>query len=316
MMSTARMLRTALVAAVTAGCTVTFDPALYQGRTVLADRCEDPAAVQTLPAALQQLVAVDTTHLTDNYRDFAACAGNDLPGNDGFFAFPMRAGETWHFHVDPVIGADPALYILPVCNEQQCSASSASDMCGVGRGEHFSFRPTSDGTYYLGIDSRLPGGNVYALTAVRPECGNGTLEHGEPCDDMRPQAGVTCSHCHKVLTQPMQSEEGVANDDYVNAMMLGPAGGLTNFPAVGTIAGCDMDSFTFDAAAGQAIRVSVTPRTGTTCPPNLSLTLLRSDIAGCKSQSAMPRVGKSGDEPYSATPGRTQSPRAALSCGA
>ena len=279
-----------LAAVAALSCTVTFDPALYENRSMLADRCNDPAAIASLPASLQQLVSVDTTHLTDNYRDFAACVGNDLPGNDGFYAITMHPGETWHFHVDPVVGADPALYILPDCSEQQCSVAGASDMCGVGRGEHFSFRPTMDGVYYLGIDSRLPGGAVYALTAVRPVCGNGTLEHGEPCDDTRPQVGVTCSRCHKVLAAPMETEEGVANDDYVNAMLLRPTAGFTNFPVVGTIAGCDMDMFTFDAAAGQTVRVTVTPRTGTTCPPNVSLTLLRSDVAAPPALTAYPSV--------------------------
>jgi len=130
----------------------------------------------------------------------------------------------------------------------------------------------------IGIDSKASGGAVYNVTVVRPSCGNGELEHGEPCDDGRPQAGVTCSQCHKVLTTPGDTEVGVANDDYVNAMVVRPASGQpTNFTAQGSIAACDTDMFNFDAVEGTAITVTLAPRNGATmCPANVSLTLLRS----------------------------------------
>lgn len=262
------------------GC-VDFDPSLYQNASglTLADRCEDIANVPVIPAALHQVVAVDTTRLRDQYREFTSCVGRDLPGNDGFFAVRMRPGETWHFHVDPLSPtADPAIYVLPVCTTLQCSSAGASDACGVGRGEHFSFRPVTEGVHLIGIDSRVAGGERYSLTIVRPVCGNGSIEHGEPCDDARPQSGVICEKCHKVLSTPMASEAGVANDDYVNAMVLRPAaGGLAGFPVTGALSGCDADMFSFDAAAGNTIRAALTPRDGGQCPAGLSLSLLRSD---------------------------------------
>ncbi len=275
----------ALLGALALGGCVVFDPSLYQQNAAgitLADRCENPAAVPVVQPALQRVVQVDTTGLGDQYREFAACTGADLPGNEGFFAVTMHPGETWHFHVDPVTpDADPAIYVLPVCTTLQCSTSGASDLCGPGRSEHFSFRPVTDGLHLIGIDSKVRGGAAYAVTVVHPICGNGTIEHGEPCDDARPQSEVECERCHKVLSRPMASETGVANDDYVNAMLLRPAAGapLQMFPVIGTVGGCDLDMFSFDAAEGSAITATVTPRNGATCPPGLSLSLQRSDIA-------------------------------------
>ena len=277
--------RAALLGALAlAGCVV-FDPSLYQQNAAgitLADRCEALSAVPTVQPDLQRLVQVDTRGLADQYREFAACTGSDLPGNEGFFAVTMHPGETWHFHVDPVTpDADPAISVLPVCTTLQCSTAGASDLCGPGRSEHFSFRPVTDGVHLIGIDSKVRGGAAYAVTVVHPVCGNGTIEHGEPCDDARPQSEVECSRCHKVLSRAMATETGVANDDYVNAMIVRPAGGapLQAFPVTGTVGGCDVDMFTFDAAAGDTVTATLAPRNGATCPAGLALALLRSDVA-------------------------------------
>lgn len=283
-MNTSRRPHTALLAALSlAGCMV-FDPALYQQNSsgvTLADRCEAMASVPVVQPELSRIVQVDTTRLADQYHEFASCTGGaDLPGNEGFFAVNMRVGETWHFHIDvdpanPM--ADPAVYVLPNCNTQSCAPTASSDVCGAGRSEHFSFRPVTDGVQLIGIDSKVSGGAVYNVTVVHPSCGNGMLEHGEPCDDMRPQAGVTCERCHKVIGAG-DTEVGVANDDYVNSMVVRPAGGaLANTPVVGSIAACDTDMFNFDAPENAAITVALAPRNGgTTCPAGVSLTLLRS----------------------------------------
>lgn len=265
-----------------AGCNV-FDPALYQSAAGLAlsDRCESVATLPRVQPDTSRVQVVDTSRLGDQYREFAGCVGNDLPGNEGFFAVSMRRGETWHFHVDPLdpVDGDPAVYVLPVCTTLQCSPAAASDVCGAGRAEHFSFRPESDGEYVVGIDSRVRGGARYGVTLVRPVCGNGILEHGEPCDDGRPQAGVTCERCHKVLRQPLESEVGVANDDYTNSMALRPAGGLsTPFTVAGSLSVCDIDMFDFDASAGRRVVLTLRPATpGASCPAGVALALQRTD---------------------------------------
>ncbi|MDB4928629.1 MAG: hypothetical protein JWM10_1113 [Myxococcaceae bacterium] len=291
-----RRIRAALLGALTlAGCDV-FDPAAYQqngAAVTLADRCESIASLPVVQPALQRLVQLDTRNLADQYREFSSCTGNELPGNDGFFAVSMRAGETWHFHVDldpSNPDADPAIYVLPDCNTQSCSPVAASDLCGAGRSEHFSFRPTADGVQLIGIDSKVRGGALYNVTVVHPLCGNGQLEHGEPCDDARAQAGVTCERCHKVLTRAQDTEVGVANDDYVNAMVVRPADGapLQGFPVQGTVGGCDVDMFSFDAAEGVAITATLAPRNGATCPPGLALALLRSDTVTPPALTAAP----------------------------
>ncbi|MEZ4409558.1 MAG: hypothetical protein R3A52_24260 [Polyangiales bacterium] len=257
-----------------ASCSV-FDPSLYQqssGGLTLADRCESAAALTTVAPNATMPVPIDTTTLSDNYREFAGCIGTDLPGNEGFFQVEMRRGETWHFHVDLLSpDADPALYVLPICTTIQCSPNGAADNCGPGRSEHFSFRPEADGAHVVGIDSRVAGGARYTVTVVRPVCGDGLLEHGEACDDMRPQSGVTCDRCHKVLSRPLESEAGVANDDFTNAMLLRPAAGFTDFAVTGTLGGCDLDMFRFEVAAGQAITAAVTSRAGGQCPAGVTM---------------------------------------------
>lgn len=273
------------------GCVV-FDPTLYQQPQgiSLADRCEAMTSVPVAEPDSMRPYPVDTTRLADNYREFASCVGGDLPGNEGFFAVNMRRGETWHFHVDPVTpGADPAVYVLPVCTTLQCSAAGANDSCGAGRSEHFSFRPVTDGVHLIGVDSKVRGGAQYNVTVVRPECGDGRIEHGEPCDDAVSQSGVRCERCHKVLANPMETEAGVANDDYTNAMALRPTGGtLQNFVTLGTLTACDADMFTFEATTGRSLRVALTERSGGMCPTGATLSLWRSDTAEAPALTAAP----------------------------
>lgn len=267
-----------------------FDPTLYQttGALTLAERCEDPAAIPSLPVATQQLQTIDTTTMGDQYREFAACVGHDLPGNEGFFSAQMRRGETWHFHVDVLNPeADPALYILPTCTTLQCSPAASADLCGAGRGEHFSFRPVSDGVHLIGIDSRLRGGARYTLTAVNQVCGDGVVQHGEACDDMRPQPGVRCERCQKVLDAPMSSETGVANDDYTNAIALRPSGGVRAFPVLGSLGGCDQDMFQLRLAAGEGLTATLQTRSGA-CPAGLSLALSRADTPAGEDRTSAP----------------------------
>lgn len=295
-----RFPRAALLGALSlAGCVV-FDPTLYQQNSsgvTLADRCESMASVPVVQPELSRIVQVDTTRLADQYHEFASCTGGaDLPGNEGFFAVNMRVGETWHFHIDldPANpNADPAVYVLPNCNTQSCAPTASSDVCGAGRSEHFSFRPVTDGVQLIGIDSKVAGGAIYNVTVVHPNCGNGLLEHGEPCDDARAQAGVTCERCHKVMTANGDTEVGVANDDYVNAMVLRP----TTTSVIGSLAACDTDMFSFDGADGAAITAALTPRNGATqCPANLSLTMLRSPVVTAPALTQAPSA-----EPAAAT---------------
>ena len=53
-------------------------------------------------------------------------------------------------------------------------------------------------------------------------------------------------------------------------MVLRPAGGapLQSFAVQGTLGGCDLDMFSFDAAEGDAITARLTPLNGAACPPN------------------------------------------------
>lgn len=270
-----------------ASCDV-FDASLYQRSGALSERCEEPAAVPALPPMTQQLLLVDTSAMGDQYREFASCVGHDLPGNEGFFSAQMRRGQTWHFHVDPLSpDADPAVYVLPTCTTLQCSAAGAADACGPGRGEHFSFRPSTDGVHLVGIDGRARGGARYTVTAVNAVCGDGVIQHGEPCDDARPQSGVRCERCQKVLDRPLSTESGVANDDYTNAIALRPEGGARMFPVLGSLGGCDQDVFQLALREGDALRVTLRGRDGT-CVAGLALSLERSDTPAAGEVTAAP----------------------------
>jgi cysteine-rich repeat protein len=275
-----------------AGCDV-YDPALYRaldagattpdgGAAALAvsDRCEQKVPLVRSSAAP---FAVDTSKLGADYRAFAACAGGELPGNEGFVAIDMAAGERWHVHVSPALGsqADPAIYILPACDERTCQARSALDQCGAGQAEHMSFVAPRSAQFLLGIDSRQAGGGRFDVLVVRPTCGNGGMpEHAESCDDGNTVSGDGCdARCRSELAGATAAEVE-PNDDAPGANVLLPAPAAAG-PAAITVSGrlgggCDVDVFAVSVPAGGAIRAEVQGRAGRCADgnPPVRLTLL------------------------------------------
>ncbi len=258
-----------LCALASAGCSV-FDPSLYQQRAdagadatvrplTLADRCSGALPMLTGPAGDYSF---DTTSLANDLSDLATCTGRALPGNDGFFRVHMNEGELWHFHVRTLERtADPAIYVLPSCDERACTGGL--DECGDGRDEHVSFRARETRDYIVGIDGSHMGGARYELTVVHATCGDGAREHGESCDDHNRTAGDGCdAQCRAELHDGAVEVE--PNDDFSDPNVILPASGPVTVQ--GRLGGrCDFDMFAVDVPAGGSVRATMLDVNGQPC---------------------------------------------------
>ncbi len=258
---------------VTTGCNV-FDESLYLAREdagadvadasvrpiTLAERCS--GAVPEITRSSGEY-SFDTSGLANDLSDLASCTGRTLPGNDGFFRVRMTEGELWHFHVRTLDRTqNPAIYILPTCDERACTAGL--DECGVGRDEHVSIRARETRDYFIGVDSAQAGGGRYEITVLRATCGDGVREHGESCDDRNRTAGDGCDeHCRVELRDGMAEVE--PNDDFSDPnMIMASTGAVT---VQGRLGGrCDFDMFGVTVPAGASVRATMLDVNGQPCP--------------------------------------------------
>lgn len=220
-------------------------------RLTLADRCSGAVPLITRTTGDYSF---DTSGLADDFNDLASCAGRSLPGNDGFLRVHMTAGELWHFHVRTLDRThNPAVYILPTCDERSCTGGL--DECGDGRDEHISFRARETRDYFVGLDSPRPGGAPYQLTIVRATCGDGVREHGESCDDRNQVSGDGCDMtCHSELRD--NSTEVEPNDDFSDPNLIMPS--PTPVTVQGRLGGrCDFDMFAIELPAGASVRATM-----------------------------------------------------------
>ena len=279
-----------------------FDPALYLARAgppdaaadqgpavarpeadtgtplLLADRCEQSPAVLGPDALLD----IDTSRLGGDYGEFMACVGHDLPGNDGFIMVNMTMNERWHVHVTPVSeGFDPAIYVLPSCDERACSKVTAIDACGPNKSEHLSFVAPRTGPYLIGIDSPNPGGGAAKVLVIRPICGNSLTEHAETCDDGNTVSGDGCDAlCRQELTT-FPASEVEPNDDPRAANVLAPAA-RAGASAVMTVMAnlatpCEDDLFALALSEGGAVRARVSGAGAPCAEAAAELTLVSGD---------------------------------------
>ncbi len=238
-------------------------------------------------------VPIDLTTLSDDISDIGFCTGADAPGNDGFFGVQMEAGEKWHFHLRTVSEdmRNPAIYVLDSsCDSRRCMAGDAIDVCGEGRDEHLSFVAPRAGLYYVGIDSRVVGGAMYQLVALRPVCGNDDVEHSETCDDGNTESGDGCdATCRHELPHPMTGmAEAEPNDDPTGAnRIVAGTGNVT-----GRLGGrCDTDLFSFDVEEGTNVNVALRGAGGVACPvgtPTFSLQLLAANATSLVAAGNVP----------------------------
>jgi cysteine-rich repeat protein len=281
------------VTQVVGACDV-FDPGLYQMRSTvsLSDRCErDVPQV----ASSETNFFIDTAGMAGDYHDFTGCARRDLPGNDGFVKIDTLAGEKWHVHVEPLeAGLDPAIYLLPSCDVRTCESRAANDACGTGRAEHLSF-VSRGGSYFVGIDSRLPGGGPFSIIVTKPICGDGQRQHSEACDDGNTTSGDDCDAlCRSELlgTGSVTEEESNEMPQEANVIMTAP---MTINGKIGNHCG-DVDVFAITIPEGGAILAQLLSRSGTcgSAPTRLALVAPdgQTELGGVSSQGeTCPAIG-------------------------
>ena len=266
-----------------AGCNV-FDESLFLQRAdagadatvaplTLAERCSGEVPLLTRTGDY----AFDTSGLADDLSNLANCTGRLLPGNDGFFRVRMTEGELWHFHVRSDRTHNPAIYILPSCDERACTGGL--DECGTGRDEHISFRARETRDYLVGLDSPLEGGGAYQLTVVRATCGNNVLEHGESCDDNNRASGDGCDmNCRAELVDGARERE--PNDDFSNPNTVIAAPGTTVTVQGKLGGGCDFDQYSLALPAGARVRATMLDINGLECgaaSPEFAMSFLQTD---------------------------------------
>ena len=156
-------------------------------------------------------VRVDTTGLSNRN---SSCGSRAAPGNDGFIAIDVVAGEQWHFHVvpDPSVAGqdrDPFIYLLDsTCRNTDCV--SFSDQCRGPGDEHFAFVAPSSGRFFLGIDDRNTEGGIYLIEAIKLACGDGTRVHGEACDSTS-----TCNRDCREIVSVTRPNEQIPDDNEI-----------------------------------------------------------------------------------------------------
>lgn len=242
------------------------------GGEQLNDACGgDIAEYIVLSASTTTPMPVSTRGLSNR---ISSCGSRDAPGNDGFIAIQVQAGEKWHFHVipDPSVednDRDPFLYLLDSrCRNTACEHSS--DAC-VGSGdEHFAFVAPTGGTWYLGIDDRMAGGGDYLVGAYRLFCDGGEAQHGEACD-----GSATCNiDCREILDESRSSEQ-LPNDNEIEANFL-------EFPATQTL------TISGDIGGGNCTYPDVYNFSVANDSTRLVVDILKTDGSTCDSGSLTP----------------------------
>jgi cysteine-rich repeat protein len=307
-----------VAAAAAAGCRV-FDERLYleaeAARADAASAADAPAdglplvvpgerCDQPVPAVTSSGTAflVDTTRLNNDQRAVGMCLPSGLQGPDGFLGVAMSQGERWHIHANPrTATANAALYVLASCDDRTCQSGHGVDDCGPGQSEHLSFVAPRTQTYFVGIDSRDPGGGgVFDVLVVRPTCGNKDKEHSENCDDGNTDPGDGCDERCRTELKDGQGAEVEANDDRWSANVLVLGDGVKSVWVTGAVRDvCDIDMFAVRLPAGASLKTRLSDRAGTGCPAaGLKLEVLdaeggalwtgRAEADGCLALAAGP----------------------------
>ncbi len=233
---------------------------------VAVDRCGDDDVMVLVDSTPD--IEIDTTSLTNRTGSLPGCGNLQVPGNEGFLAVQVGAGEEWHFHLRPedtTAELNPTLYLLnESCSATMCAENLLANFCDGTGDEHFAFTFSTPGTWYIGIDDTNAGGGRYLLDAIRPVCGDDTPEHGEACD-----GGDGCgTDCRFMLTNESTRERGFNfNFKEANRIMLpSPDNRLIIQGDIGGFAGCAYpDVYAIDVPAGGTLRVEQRNSDGDAC---------------------------------------------------
>ncbi len=156
---------------------------------------------------------IQVSGLVSNSAESGDCsvAPDVLAKADGFFQVRARAGQRWHFHLDPAPNENLAVFAAASCDLRECVA--AADVCGVNESEHFTFVAEQAGTYVVVVDGINAEGGDLRLLAISPECSDGKKVHGEGCDDGNQVRGDGCDEACRVELSGTTVEETEPNDD-------------------------------------------------------------------------------------------------------
>ena len=178
------------------------------GNTTPGDGCDDfcmyegvGACGPEAPAICADSISDDITVIGLPINDWMTCFGFADAGPEYAFVFvPTYTGDVT---VDLTV-TDPDMDLIVVqgdaagaCDPTDCANIVDASLNGGTTAETVTFTATLGTTYYLIVDTYLPGGTGGAFTldvtcAPPPVCGNGVLEAGEECDDGNTTAGDGC----------------------------------------------------------------------------------------------------------------------------
>jgi cysteine-rich repeat protein len=248
---------------------------------MLSDVCEASRPEVTSDPDIKQVIPITGLRANVSESGDECVVSSDVLGRaDGFFQITAKAGQRWHFHVDASPGQNLALLALDDgCDVRSCFA--AADVCSTAESEHFTFVPASTGTYVImveGIDTTKV--DDLTMLAVSPECGDGSQDHSEVCDDRNVTSGDGCDkYCRKELSA-QNSEELEPNDDSFGANVLTAR---RDQPIIvrGKIAGmtCPADYYFLHLDTAQNLNAKVLKGAGGACTdaPPMSLRVLEAE---------------------------------------
>jgi cysteine-rich repeat protein len=231
----------------------------------LAQECGTPDV--PVVESSSDFVLVNTEGL-GNHFDELSCLADQPQGDEGFFAIDVVAGERWHFHVRVTDDfSNPAVYVLPQCDERSCQTGDGLDACGPGSDEHLSFVAPEAGRYIVGVDTRAPGGAAFELLALRPICGNGGMpEHSESCDDGNTSPLDGCDDRCRAELRAAAPQEVEPNDDRVAANVVLLDQDTMSLVAHATMGGrCDFDNFLVTVDEGSTLSAVVGAASADAC---------------------------------------------------
>jgi cysteine-rich repeat protein len=254
------------------------DASVDQGGTfALSDSCS--GAIPEV-ASNETVMTLAVTNLSSSSAESGDCsvAPDVLSKADGFFQVQARAGQRWHFHLDPAPNENLSVFASASCDLRECVA--AADVCGVNESEHFTFVAQQAGTYVVVLDGIDPNGGDLRLLAVSPECSDGRKVHGEGCDDGNQLRGDGCDDACRVELSGGTVEEVEPNDDTYLANVV-TADLSAPVQVNGRVGGnsCQPDYFLIRVPAAGLLSVRVRGGAGTECinAPLTDLALLSAD---------------------------------------
>lgn len=233
----------------------------------LADRCGgelEPLAPRHEPWQ------VALTGLGSDFSDFSSCGiSSPATGPDGYFAIDAEAGERWHIMVRPTAHDNAVqLHVLSSCDERACV--QASSQCHAGHAQHMNFVAEETGRYFVGIEATVPD-DPLTLLVLEPPCGDGTLQHGETCDDGNGEPGDGCDPRCRAELSSSDEVEVEPNDEWGEENVVVAAGDQVEGATVrGELGGeCDFDRFSIEVPEGASVRAVMRGGNAEPCSSNL-----------------------------------------------